>query len=109
MSERASKMSYYRITTISGTKTKSKNPHSRKLSEHTNESWKKYEEWEKKNSKCTSMNGHWSHEGVISFAKRHGWRNVVFSYSTADLSGRGRGSTDARFKISATGKIIKLS
>lgn len=100
-------MSYQKTTTISGTRTKCKNPYSRKFSQHTSETWKKFEEWQNKNWKCYSLNGHWSSDSIKSFAKKMNLNNIEFSLSTADLSGKGRGGNDGRFKITKAGNVRK--
>lgn len=60
--------------------------------------------------KNTARNGHWSGRSMLRQAIRMGLvADVHGSHSTADMSGKGRGSDDAEFSIDVTaGTVVKI-
>jgi len=54
--------------------------------------------------RSTMRSGHWSQDAAWRYAARRGWSDVCMSWSTADLSGKGRGSDDGEWRFDDTGQ-----
>ena len=60
--------------------------------------------------KISILNGHWSSESVLGFAKRSklDLQTVEFRHNVTDMSGHGRGEEGARFRFDKNHQLIKV-
>ena len=61
--------------------------------------------------KISILNGHWSSESVLGFAKRSKLdvQTVEFRHKVTDMSGHGRGEQGARFQFDGNNQAIKVT
>ena len=103
-------MSYLKTTIIGGYTTEQPNPYSREAlgRDLTNEESSLCIEWMDKYYVTTTRRGHWSAEACIRIAEKRGLCNATFTHITSDMSGKGRGSRDAKWDI-VDGRAVQVA